>query len=379
MRDGVDIAIVGAGIVGLAHAYAAARLGKRVVVIEREARAIGASIRNFGFITVTGQERGAMWSRAKRSSQRWREVSAQAGIASLHDGLLMIAHRPEAASVLEAFMATEMGEACSLLPMARFKADHPDIVARPCAVLSSPHELRVESRDAIPRLAAWLAERFGVEFLWSTTVQEVDPPRLRTSRGTIMADAVIVCPGDNHTGLFSERIAPHGLTRSKLQMMRLADPGFRLGAGIMSDLGLVRYAGYAALPQAEALRRRLEAEQGDHLKHGVHLIAVQSSDGSLVVGDSHHYGATPDPFSSTEVDALILDEFARTICARPPIIERWVGTYSSAEKPVLIDHVSDSVRLVIVTSGTGASVSFALAEDVIGSLYGISDWEGNVT
>jgi len=27
----------------------------------------------------------------------------------------------------------------------------------------------------------------------------------------------------------------------------------------------------------------------------VHLIVARSADGSLVVGDSHHYAATPDP------------------------------------------------------------------------------------
>ena len=52
----------------------------------------------------------------------------------------------------------------------------------------------------------------------------------------------------------------------------------------MSDLGLVRYLGYAELPEAAALKRRLEAEQREHLAHGVHLIAVQGEDGSLVVG-----------------------------------------------------------------------------------------------
>jgi glycine/D-amino acid oxidase-like deaminating enzyme len=63
-----ELAVVGAGIVGLAHAYAAARLGRRVVVIDRDARANGASIRNFGFITVTGQERGTCWRRASACS-----------------------------------------------------------------------------------------------------------------------------------------------------------------------------------------------------------------------------------------------------------------------------------------------------------------------
>jgi hypothetical protein len=39
----------------------------------------------------------------------------------------------------------------------------------------------------------------------------------------------------------------------------------------------------------------LAAEQRAALDNGVHLIAVQSADGSLVVGDSHHYGETLDP------------------------------------------------------------------------------------
>ncbi len=76
-----DLAIVGAGILGLAHALAAARRGKRVVVIDRDAQANGASIRNFGFVTVTGQERGQTWRRAMRSRDVWTEVAAAAGVA----------------------------------------------------------------------------------------------------------------------------------------------------------------------------------------------------------------------------------------------------------------------------------------------------------
>ena len=128
----------------------------------------------------------------------------------------------------------------------------------------------------------------------------------------------VVCPGDDFASLYPERLAPFGLTRCRLSMLRLADPGFRLPAGVMSDLGLVRYAGYAALPQAEALRRRLEAEQPRHLANGVHLIAVQSADGSLVVGDSHHYGEAPTPFAPAEAEALILDEFQRATGLGPP-------------------------------------------------------------
>ena len=50
---------------------------------------------------------------------------------------------------------------------------------------------------------------------------------------------------------------------------------------MISDLSLTRYAGFAALPEAAALRRRLEAEEQPALDNGVHLIVVQSADGSL--------------------------------------------------------------------------------------------------
>src|SRR5262245_56383442 len=103
-----QLAIVGAGIVGLAHAVAAVRRGVSAVFIEREARPIGASIRNFGFITVTGQARGDTWRRARRSAQVWAEAAPRAGIAIEHRGLVLLARRAEAAPVLEAFLATEM-------------------------------------------------------------------------------------------------------------------------------------------------------------------------------------------------------------------------------------------------------------------------------
>ena len=67
MNRDFDVAVIGRGIVGMAHALAAARTGKRVVVIDRHARATGASIRNFGFVTVTGQERHDMWPMARRA------------------------------------------------------------------------------------------------------------------------------------------------------------------------------------------------------------------------------------------------------------------------------------------------------------------------
>ena len=145
---------------------------------------------------------------------------------------------------------------------------------------------------------------------------------------------------------------------------------------VMSDLGLVRYLGYAELPEAAALKQRLMVEQGAQLEHGVHLIVAQGADGGLIVGDSHHYGDLPPPFAPAGAEEDILDEFTRAFGhAPPPVIERWTGVYSvpaeGDSRTFLIETPEPHVRLVIVTSGTGASTGFGIAERVIADLFNL--------
>ena len=364
-----DLIIVGAGIVGLAHALAAARRGKRVLVLDRDAQANGASIRNFGFVTVTGQERGHVWDLASRSAAIWREIAGPAGIAIEQQGLLLVAQRPEAVAVIDAFLATEMGASCTRLDAAQIAADWP-MVRGASAGLLSDQDLRIDSPLAIPALSRWLSTAHRVEFAFGVAVQKVETGRVHTATATYEAEAVVVCPGDDWASLFPHSFAQAGITRCKLQMLRLAAPGWRLPCPVMSDLSLVRYLGYAALPEAAALRARLEVEATAALAHGIHLIAVQGADGSLVVGDSHDYGPTPDPFAAAATEDLILDSYRAVLGAAPQVVARWTGTYASAAGHSIVHTPEPGVRLVVVTSGTGASTAFALAEDVITDLLG---------
>jgi D-hydroxyproline dehydrogenase subunit beta len=364
-----EVIVVGAGIVGLAHALAAVRAGARVTVVDRDARANGASIRNFGFITVTGQERGRVWNLARRSAGIWRDVAPAAGIRIEQHGLLVVGQRPEAAPVLDGFMATEMGEGCRRLTASALGDLCPQAHG-PAGAIFSPHDLRVESREALPRLAAWLAAAHGVRFRFGSAVVGVETGRVSLANGeTLSGDAIFVCPGDDWASLFPAVYAEEAITRCKLQMLRLAAPGWRLPAPVMSDLSLVRYLGYAALPEAAALKARLATEAAEALGWGIHLIVVQSADGSLVVGDSHEYGPTPDPFGRADIDAAMLRQYEAVLGAAPAVTERWTGTYASAAGHSIVRAPMAGVHLVVVTSGTGASTGFALAEDVVNGVF----------
>jgi FAD dependent oxidoreductase TIGR03364 len=367
-----DLVVIGAGIVGLAHALAGARRGMRVAVLERDAAASLASVRNFGFVTVSGQGDGDTRRRALRSRDVWAEMAAAAGIPIHQEGALVVARRPEALAVLREFAASAMGEGCTLLDAGAVRAQCSWLRRDVLGALRSPHELRVEAREALPALARHLERAHGVTFHWDCAAFDVEGGRVRHAGGTIDAAAVVVCPGAAVASFAPALARRVNLRLCKLQMMRLAlpDPGFRLPAVVMTDLSLARYEGFASMPAARALRDRLALECALQLAHGVHLIVAQDRDGTLVVGDSHHDATSPDPFGRAEVDEIILDELRALFDLRHAhVVERWVGHYPVADvRPVLHERLSDRAWLVSVTSGTGMSTAFALGEETLETL-----------
>jgi len=98
-----EIAVVGAGILGLAHAYSAARRGRRVVVLERDLRASGASVRNFGLLWPVGQPHGCMYDMALSSRAAWIDILKDARLPYWPDGSLHVVYREDEAAVAREF------------------------------------------------------------------------------------------------------------------------------------------------------------------------------------------------------------------------------------------------------------------------------------
>src|ERR1700681_1561153 len=103
MTRRAEVAVIGGGVLGLAHAYVLARSGKRVVLFERNLRASGASIRNFGMIWPIGQPAGAMHALALRSREIWLDALKAAKLNFRPTGSLHVAHHADEADVLREF------------------------------------------------------------------------------------------------------------------------------------------------------------------------------------------------------------------------------------------------------------------------------------
>lgn len=371
MKKMFDVVVVGGGIVGLATALAAVKKGFNVAVVERDARPVGASIRNFGFVTVSGQRRGEHWRRAMKTRDIWSEIAPQAGINVVHSGLYLPAQREEAYAVGEAFLNTEMGEQCRWLSNNEIADKLPEL-AKVEGVLYSPHELRVESKIAIDQLAQWLENEKGVTFFRQTNVTDVQTSFVNTSHGQLQSQYIVICPGNDFTSLYPDIIAQAKLKQCTLQMLRvvpqktLAIPG-----AIMSDLSFARYEGFADLPEGQILGKLLDKEQTEYRQSGVHLIVVQSADGSLVIGDSHVYGDVEQPFRSEAFDDLILGELSTLFpCIDFTVTERWLGVYASGDDVVFSASPEKNIVIGIVSGGTGASTGFAFGEELLAQVLG---------
>src|SRR5215510_14433979 len=216
MENRADVAVVGAGIMGLAHAYAAARRGCRVVVFERDLRASRASIRNFGLIWPIGQTHGAMHQMALRSRAHCLEVLGETKLPYWAEGSLHLAYRDDEAAVAQEFaeVAPTLGYDCSWLKreqvLARFAAAKSDNLI---GALWSPVELTVDPRATIASLAEYLRERFGVELRFGCAVRNIDLPLVAAGSERWMVDQAIVCSGEDFESLYPAVYAASGLTR----------------------------------------------------------------------------------------------------------------------------------------------------------------------
>ena len=368
----VDVAIVGAGIVGLAHAYLAARSGRSVAVFERNPAALGASIRNFGLVWPIGQPAGALHQLALRSRELWLEILADAELPCFETGSLHAAYREDEAAVAEEFSrkAPSLGYDCTWLdPDQAIACSHALRAEGLLGALWSPAELTVDPRQVVRNLPRFLAGKYGVQFHFNCAVQRVVDSSLLTADLRVDAGAIIVAVGDDFQTLFPECFSDSRLTRCKLQMMRTAPQpaGWKLGPALAFGLSFRHYPAFQICSSLQALKERVERETPELDRWGIHVLASQTSSGELTIGDSHEYGLEVDIFDKLEVSQLILD-FAKRFLRVPTweIAEQWHGVYAShPEHPYLRCAPLEGVRVVTVTSGIGMTTSFGLAEQTL--------------
>jgi FAD dependent oxidoreductase TIGR03364 len=362
-----DLVVVGAGVVGLAHAIEGHARGLSVVVVERDARAVGASVRNFGHIGTT-LHRGEAAVYATAARDRWLNLAPKAGFELLEVGTVIVARTESELAVLEEF-AGEHPELARLLGSRQARDLFPSATAEVVGAAHLPQDLRLDPRDAMPKLTAWL-QSLGVQFAWNTHVGSVDEGVAHTSRGDFHGARIVHACGHNIDRLFPQIAEDNGLRRCLLQMLEVAPPGnVRIGPTILTGTAMLRYSALAAMPSVAGVRAEITDQNPELLDRDVNLMLTQRPDGSVVLGDTHRNDRTHQPFDDEGIAELLLREGARLLGAKLTVRRRWRGTYAeSSLADFLIAQPHPGTRIVSVTSGIGMTTALGLAPAVLDQL-----------
>ncbi|MFK4789040.1 TIGR03364 family FAD-dependent oxidoreductase [Microbacterium sp. ZW T5_56] len=364
MNDSYDVAVVGAGIIGLGAAYAAVRRGQRVIVIDRAAEPNGATIRNFGHLCI-GAQAGAARRYGDKARDIWLTLAREAGFWLRESGTLVVARHEDELALLSAAAETggidilSAGETESRLPIAAGTA------------VGGAHirtDLQTDPRTASVAIRRYLADQ-GVEFLLRTSVRSVSEGRVATSRGIISAGLVVVAVNHDIDQLLPELAEAAGVQRCGLDMLRArADLRAPLAAPLLTGWSLTRYGRFAALPEVVAVRKRLHTERPDLAALDLNQMYTQLPDGTLIVGDTHVRGDSVAPFQPETAAELLVSE-AETLFGVPlRVIERWQGVYASAPEDFLVDTTMPGLAVLAATTGIGMTTGLGLAETSLAPL-----------
>ncbi|MGV9802082.1 TIGR03364 family FAD-dependent oxidoreductase [Mycobacterium sp. NPDC003449] len=361
------VTIIGGGILGTAHAVEAVHRGHRVVQLERESEARGATVRNFGLVWVSGRSTAELEA-ALRSRELWEKLGADIpGIGFRPAGSITLLRTPgELAVAEEAAAGSDAGHrGFTLLEPDQVRTLNPALRGRYLAGLHCAVDAAVESRQALPAIREYLSATGRYEFFPGSEARSVDRGAVRDDRGNLYeSDLVLVCAGAAHGGLVRDLAGELPVRRVRLQMMQTEPLDEPLTTAIADADSFRYYPGFAG-PALDTLRNSQSQHPVAEAQH-MQLLCVQRLHGGLTIGDTHEY-AEPFDFDVHEAPYGYLVKVVEDFLGRklPPIRQRWAGVYSQCLDPhQLVCRAAPEDDLWVITGpgGRGMTLGPAIAE-----------------
>ncbi len=371
-----DDAVVGAGILGLAHAYHLARRGRNVVVFERRARAEAALVPDLGTLWPIGQPTGPLRRMALRSREVWLEVLGVSGLGHERTGSLHLAYRDDEAAVLREFADRASGEGfrCEMLGPEDVLKRSP--VVRPGGLLAGLHshwEVCLDPGEVLAGLPVWLAGERGVHFEFGRRVVGFEAPGVRTRDGDWSAERLWVCDDDELGMLYPEAADRLGLLPGLLRVLRMAPPpdGFRAGPILAGGATLGLCPAFRDCPGLPVLRARVARESPELDRHGIDALTAHDARGGLTIGATHRDSDPGPPRHADEIDRILLQHASTFLDAVPEVrSRRWQSQAANPEAPYCLVRPEPLVAAVAGIGGAGMTLSFGLAEVVVNHVLG---------
>jgi glycine/D-amino acid oxidase-like deaminating enzyme len=199
-----DLLVIGAGVVGAACAYHAAKAGLSVTVVDRGAVAGGTTGAGEGNLLVSDKEPGAELDLALLSARLWRDLAADLGEDVEYEakgGLVVAAGATDLAALTElAEHQRAAGVEARAVPPGELPELEPHLARDLAGGVFYPQDAQVQPMLAAAHLLRAARERFGVRVRTGVTVTGIRRSGgriigVRTDKGDIATEAVVNAAG----------------------------------------------------------------------------------------------------------------------------------------------------------------------------------------
>jgi FAD dependent oxidoreductase TIGR03364 len=380
MKGIYDSIVVGAGILGIAHAYFLNQMGHRVALIEKDNQPTSASVRNFGQIVPSGF--GQKWQNYGRESLKvYNDIQSQMDIGIRREGTLYLAENAEEVQLIEELAEINRGQGYYSEVLTSQKCEERLPALRKGKVLAGlffPQELNVDAPFAIRQLIKYLVKK-GVDYFPGTSVSSIT----EEGKGQVLACAegkrfsasnAFICSGSDCQILFPDLLAAAPIQIVKLQL-QLTSPqgGQKFTGSILTGSSIRRYESFKDCPSYPSIMNE-GTFRPFFDQHSIHILLKQRRDGRVIIGDSHHYAPIHEPEKlgfevRHDINQRIFEEVRTLFDLRVPSIEQsWLGYYTQTiGGDVFQESITDNIFLLTGVGGKGMTASFGLARQHIES------------
>jgi FAD dependent oxidoreductase TIGR03364 len=359
--------VVGAGILGTAHALFALARGAEVVHLERDALPHGATVRNFGLIWVSGRASGAELKLALRSREIWQEIGEEVpGTGFRANGSLTLLNTDEELEVATRALTRDdaIEREFALLSHDQVLGRNPALEGKFEAGLYCGRDAAVESRLALGALRDAMAATGRYQYLPGRELVGLSDHQILDHRGESHGgDQVWLCLGATLSGFAAELFESEPLRRVRLNMAETSPLGRTLTTSVANGDSFRYYPGFRddaseLLPPQEALASH----------YAIQLLCQQRLHGGLTIGDTHEVDQ-PGLFETYDAPMGVIARAARELIGDdfPDIERRWSGVYHQVEPTT--DEIyyrrdlASGVTAITGAGGRGMTLAPAIAEE----------------
>jgi FAD dependent oxidoreductase TIGR03364 len=361
--------VVGGGVIGTWHALDLVHAGFAVDHLEADVAPVGASVRNFGLVWVSGRRSGEELDAARRSRVRWEDVAAEVpGIGFRPMASLTVACSETERAVMQSFARHPDAAArgITFLEPDQVKTCNPAVTGDVAGALHCAEDAVVEPRQvpgAVRRhLAHHAPDRY--EFYPGRRVVALEPHTAVDAGGTRWTgELVVLATGAAFDHLPGTEALAAQLRRVRLQMLETAPLTARLTTSLADADTLRYYPAYEVAPLAE-----LGEQTPVAARHHLQLLLVQRPDGALTIGDTHAYDEPFDFALAEDPSHELLARVGRMLGTPvPPVRRRWEGVYAQCRdgRVCLREEIEPGVHLITGPGGRGMTCAPAIAADTL--------------